>query len=205
MRPFKTTAQKWHTDRKKRKKGKKDIMIYRQKIRVLRNNWKSIIKIFWPIKLNDLWSKKISRARPKMIVWSGTTFILLKMILFLGILVDLKEYCQILTVRKYHTKYPHNYTDTVIRKFVFCNHPTFLLCSNFHFSFFLNQIFRFSIFQYFSYLMLLKISLEASVSVIYGGIASRWKVPQGFHLLNLSDSDFKISQNRNVYFLFFTV
>ena len=52
--------------------------------------------------------------------------------------------------------------------------------------------------------MLLKISLEASVSVIYGGIASRWKVPQGFHLLNLSDSDFKISQNRNVYFLFFT-
>ena len=51
--------------------------------------------------------------------------------------------------------------------------------------------------------MLLKISLEASVSVIYGGIASRWKVPQGFHLLNLSDSDFKISQNINVYFFLF--
>ena len=48
--------------------------------------------------------------------------------------------------------------------------------------------------------MLLKISLEASVSVIYGGIASRWKVPQGFHLLNLSDSDFKISENKNTFF-----
>ena len=28
----------------------------------------SIIKIFWPFDLNDLWSKKI--CRPKMIVWS---------------------------------------------------------------------------------------------------------------------------------------
>ena len=34
----------------------------------------SIIEIFWPIELNDLWSKKISR--PNMIVWSGATFIL---------------------------------------------------------------------------------------------------------------------------------
>ena len=34
----------------------------------------SIIKIFWPIELNDLWSKKI--CRPKIIVWSGATFIL---------------------------------------------------------------------------------------------------------------------------------
>ena len=51
--------------------------------------------------------------------------------------------------------------------------------------------------------MLLKISLEASVSVIYGGIASRWKVPQGFHLLNLSDSDFQISSNKKIIFLLF--
>ena len=34
----------------------------------------SIIKIFWPIELNDLWSKTI--CRPKMIIWSGATFIL---------------------------------------------------------------------------------------------------------------------------------
>ena len=32
--------------------------------------WCSIINIFWPIELNDLWSKKI--CRPKIIVWSGT-------------------------------------------------------------------------------------------------------------------------------------
>ena len=31
-------------------------------------------KIFWPYELNYLWSKKI--YRPKMIVWSGATFIL---------------------------------------------------------------------------------------------------------------------------------
>ena len=41
----------------------------------------SIIKIFWPIELNDLWSKKI--CRPEMIVWSGATFILIIMILLL--------------------------------------------------------------------------------------------------------------------------
>ena len=41
---------------------------------MLRYDWKSIIKIFWPIELTDLWSKKISR--PKMIVWSSATFIL---------------------------------------------------------------------------------------------------------------------------------
>ena len=34
----------------------------------------SIIKISWPIQLNDLWSKKI--CEPKMIVWSGAAFIL---------------------------------------------------------------------------------------------------------------------------------
>ena len=34
----------------------------------------SIIKIFWPIELNDLWSKGI--CQPKVIVWSGATFIL---------------------------------------------------------------------------------------------------------------------------------
>ena len=34
----------------------------------------SIIKIFWPIELNDLWSEKI--CSPKMIVWSGAIFIL---------------------------------------------------------------------------------------------------------------------------------
>ena len=33
----------------------------------------SIIEIFWPIELNDLWSKTI--FRPKMIVRSGATFI----------------------------------------------------------------------------------------------------------------------------------
>ena len=33
-------------------------------------DWKfSVIKIFWSIELNDLWSKKI--CRPKMFVWSG--------------------------------------------------------------------------------------------------------------------------------------
>ena len=35
----------------------------------------SIIKIFWSIVLDYLWSKKI--YRPKMIVWSGATFILM--------------------------------------------------------------------------------------------------------------------------------
>ena len=34
----------------------------------------SIIKIFWPIRLNDLWSKMI--CKPKMIVRSAATFIL---------------------------------------------------------------------------------------------------------------------------------
>ena len=33
-----------------------------------------VIKIFWSIELNDLWSKKI--FRPKMIAWSGATSIL---------------------------------------------------------------------------------------------------------------------------------
>ena len=33
-----------------------------------------VIKIFWSIDRNDLWSKKI--CRPKMIVWSSATFIL---------------------------------------------------------------------------------------------------------------------------------
>ena len=38
-------------------------------------DWKfSVIKIFWSIELNNLWSKKI--CRPKMIVWFGATFIL---------------------------------------------------------------------------------------------------------------------------------
>ena len=32
-----------------------------------------VIKIFWSIEVNDLWSKKI--CRPKMIVWYGATFI----------------------------------------------------------------------------------------------------------------------------------
>ena len=34
----------------------------------------SIIKTFWPNELDDLWSKKI--CRPKMIAWSGATFLL---------------------------------------------------------------------------------------------------------------------------------
>ena len=36
---------------------------------------RSIIKIFWPIDLNNLWSQEI--CQPKMIVWSGATFILI--------------------------------------------------------------------------------------------------------------------------------
>ena len=42
--------------------------------RGIRKGGCSIIKIFWPIELNDRWSKNI--CWPKMIVWSGATFIL---------------------------------------------------------------------------------------------------------------------------------
>ena len=38
------------------------------------DNPPGVIKIFWSIKLNDVWSKKI--CIPKMIVWSGAIFIL---------------------------------------------------------------------------------------------------------------------------------
>ena len=48
-------------------------------------------------------------------------------------------------------------------------------------------------FTVFSYLMLLKISLEGILSVIYGGIASRWKVPPDFLVPNSSDLDSSIS------------
>ena len=48
-------------------------------------------------------------------------------------------------------------------------------------------------FTVFSYLMLLKISLEGILSVIYGGIASRWKVPPDFLVRNSSDLDSSIS------------
>ena len=37
---------------------------------------KMIIKIFWPIEINDIWFKKI--CSPKMIVWSGATFDLVR-------------------------------------------------------------------------------------------------------------------------------
>ena len=40
--------------------------------------------------------------------------------------------------------------------------------------------------------LFLKISLEGSISVIYGSIASRWKVPQDFLSPNLSDLDSSI-------------
>ena len=47
---------------------------------------RSIIKIFWPIDLNNLWSQEI--CQPKMIVWSGATFILIWSCLILIYLIS---------------------------------------------------------------------------------------------------------------------
>ena len=57
-----------------------------EQLRSKRGGGRSIIKIFWPIDLNNLWSQEI--CQPKMIVWSGATFILIWSCLILIYLIS---------------------------------------------------------------------------------------------------------------------
>ena len=68
----------WHKKGKQLKHDWEDIQTtYNELLRSEKGGWGwrgSITKIFSPIELNDLWSKKI--CRPKMTAWSYATFIL---------------------------------------------------------------------------------------------------------------------------------